>query len=254
MIRWSCHTDRVPLLRSSGSRTGALGAGASSLTVKNGGGKAVRPLPNEEVVRSSLAIDGHLVCAIDHHRRLRTDQPPDHVWIFRCGESWPTLTLHRSEQWDSNSTVPSSASAEAAVQQHPALASLESVIVERYGQAAWEAVLESGHLVEPVLFGRWALRQIERDLEAATFRRPDLVGVDDPDLGDEIASHLRQVGFEAIDVCRAPSADRGGRIPVLAEVTARRLGHHVAATVRIDAVGEVYTRLDRATPIGDDDD
>lgn len=206
----------------------------------------------------SLAIDGHLICVIEHHPRLRSEQPPESIWLFRSGSTWTMLTLGRRETWDEISATPTAATATIVADDHHDVAELETSIERRYGTAAWQDVLDAGHTNEPLLFDRWAIRRIECGLDAASFHRPDLAGLPDvsgrQDLGEQVAAHLERAGFESVTVDQSDNRARPSANPIVARVGAQRLGHDVAITVRMDSAGEVYSRLDRAVRIGERDE
>ncbi len=132
------------------------------------------------------------------------------------------------------------------------VASIEALaerIGGRYGESGWREVLDAGN-ADPDLFRAWAPGAIERELQAATFFRPDLAASSERftsrqlgDLTADIGLHLRAAHFDVVAVTSSPRPPRAGENPVLAQAVVRRYGFEAVTIVRMDCTGEVYVRV-----------
>lgn len=139
--------------------------------------------------KDSVSFPGVLVASLDLERGPTRYQPFDTVWVFRDGSQWSIATLTRTECWpDDGASCATSGTALIAVNTYAAALQLEAMILARYGAWGWQQLLDAGHSYDCELYRSWVPTQIERDLERATFHRPDIeVGCLDADARETLA-------------------------------------------------------------------
>lgn len=205
--------------------------------------------------KDSVSFTGVLVASLDLERRPTRYQPFDTVWLFRDGSQWSLATLTRTECWpDDGAGCATSGTALIAVDTYATTPQLEAMILARYGAWSWQQILDAGHSYDSELYRVWVPTQIERDLERATFHRPDIeVGCLDADAREaialEAAVRLTDAGFNVRDVVWCSGGAEPGENPWVAVATARRYDREVGVVIRIDHVGEVYARIADGSPL-----
>lgn len=208
---------------------------------------------------------GLLVATVELVRWPSTYDPADMCFLFRSENGWTTLTLRRTEKWSDERDQPVAGTARVVIEEHPTAADLAKVMQDSYGLTGWSAVLDAASATDPDLRQLWVPLQVERDLDRASFYRPDLV--DRIEAGDlatlhqlraEIELELASAGFNVRQVDAGAYRRRVGETPLVASAVIRRYGHEFDALVRMDCAGEIYTRLvdgdGRLREVGDDDD
>ncbi|MGH9030486.1 MAG: hypothetical protein ACRDZV_00010 [Acidimicrobiia bacterium] len=209
---------------------------------------------------------GVLIATVELERWPSTYDPADTCFLFRSPEVWTTLTLRRTEKWEDDVDRAVAGSLRVIIEEHPTATDLARVMQDVYGFTGWRAMLDAASAVDPDLRRVWVPVQVERDLNRASFYRPDLVQrveAGDPatlrQLCADIELELASVGFEVRAMDAQVRRDRIGGNPVLAHAVLRRYGHVFDAVVRMDCAGEIYTRLTddsgrRVCEVGADDD
>ena len=201
-----------------------------------------------------LVFNGVLLGTVHLARPLIANGPPDQVSIYRDGTAWAILTVRRSEWWsDESPQQPASSRVRVTAERLADLDDLQALVRARWGAAGWCDLLDATRTTDPDLWQEWAPIQIERDLAAATFHRPDLArragrfsGRELGQLHREIADHLGDVGFEITEMVSPPATSHDTRD--VAHALVRRYGFEAAVIIRIDILGEVVMHL------ADDDD
>lgn len=202
---------------------------------------------------AALTINGLLIAAVEVQKFAIEHQPFRRLWLFRSKSDWTLLTLAQHERWlDDGSVDVERCSARAVVEPFASVDELAAVIRSRYGDLGWNELLDAAAAEDAEMFRIWAPIALERNLLRASFHRPDLVGegalsdsaVDD--LADELIVHLEDAGFGVTDIETARRANPRTERNRIAVGSVRRYGCEADIVVRIDAVGEVYTRVDNA--------
>lgn len=198
-----------------------------------------------------LTIDGRLIAAVELQRFPNDYQPFRHLCLFRSASHWTLLTVARHERWvDDGSADLERCSARASLQSFTTIDDLTAAIRSRYGDLGWRELLDAAAPDDENLFQAWAPGALERDLLRATFYRPDLVGqgalgrTELDGLADEVNAHLEDAGFGVTDIEMAKRANPNGERNRIAVGSVRRYGFEADIVVRIDHVGEVYTRVE----------
>lgn len=193
---------------------------------------------------------GVLVANVELEPWSSTYEPADTCLLFRSPECWTTLTLRRTEKWTDYGEQPDSGMARVIIEDHPTASDLSKMIQDAYGFAGWAAVLDAGSPNDSDLRRLWVPVQVERDLDQASFYRPGVV--EKVEAGDpailfrlraEIELELASAGFNVRQVVDHACLRRAGDAPVIASAVLRRYGHEFDTIVRVDAAGEIYTRL-----------
>lgn len=200
---------------------------------------------------AALTINGLLVAAVELQKFPSDYQPCRRLWLFRSPSGWTILTLARNERWleDGNIDI-ERCSARAVAEAFVSIDDLAATIRSRYGDLGWSELLDAAAANDGEMFRTWAPLAFERDLLQAMFRRPDLVGDNTLSrsvlggLADEVIAHLEDAGFSVIDIEMARRANPWTERNRLAVGTVRRYGCEADIVVRIDADGEIYTRVD----------
>ena len=200
---------------------------------------------------AALTISGLLVAAVELQKFPSDYQPCRRLWLFRSLTSWTLLTLARNERWleDGNVDV-ERCSARTVAEAFSSIDDLAAAIRFRYGDLGWSELLDAAAANDAEMFRTWAPVAFERDLLRVTFRRPDLVGDNTlsrsvlVEVADEVLVHLKDAGFSVTDIEMARRANPQTERNRIAVGTVRRYGCEANIVLRIDADGEIYTRVD----------
>ena len=201
---------------------------------------------------AALTIPGLLVAAVELQKFPSDFQPFRRLWLFRSPTGWTLLTLARHERWLDDRVDVKRCSARAVVEPFASIDDLAAAIRSRYGDLGWNELLDAAAAEDGEMFRIWAPIAFERDLRRATFHRPDLVGEGTlsadvlDDLADELIVYIEDAGFGVTDIEMVRRANPWTERDRIARGSVRRYGCEADIVVRIDAVGEVYTRVDDA--------